>query len=93
MGLSEQSKYAIGSMRGWGSPKEESSASAAKEISPGASSQHVEEGAETTEPATKPGIFKRLWLHYKRHWILYTVAVVIFLAIFLPVLYVLLAWW
>jgi hypothetical protein len=34
----------------------------------------------------KPGFWKRLWLHYKRYWILYAIAGVIFLAVFLPVL-------
>ena len=84
MGVKDPSKHAIGSWRSWGSPKEDGTA---KEISPGASAQHVEEeAAATEEQRARPGLFKRMWLHYKRYWIWYTIAAVIFLAIFLPVL-------
>lgn len=33
-----------------------------------------------------PGLWKRLWIHYKRYWVFYAIAGVIFLAVFLPVL-------
>jgi hypothetical protein len=32
-----------------------------------------------------PGFWQRRWQHYKRHWLLYTVGIIIFLAIFLPI--------
>jgi hypothetical protein len=35
----------------------------------------------------RPGFWRRRWLHYKRHWKLYTLLTVIFLAIFLPLLF------
>ena len=34
----------------------------------------------------RPNIIVRLWRHYKRHWKLYLILTIIFLAIFLPVL-------
>ena len=34
----------------------------------------------------RPGLVKRLWLHYKRWWILYTILAIIALAIGLPIL-------
>jgi hypothetical protein len=33
----------------------------------------------------RPGFFRRRWQHYRRYWILYTVAAVILLAILLPI--------
>lgn len=38
------------------------------------------------EVRRRPGLIKRLWLHYKRHWKLYGVLTVIGLAIGLPIL-------
>jgi hypothetical protein len=34
----------------------------------------------------RPGCTRRLWLHYKRHWILYTILAVLALAAGLPIL-------
>lgn len=36
----------------------------------------------------RAGFFKRRYQHVKRHWIIYTIVLVILLAILLPVLYV-----
>lgn len=83
MGFTEQSKNVIGAMRGLGESKSGPTKEIAESSSPGTSSQHVEEGAE---PGPRPGVFKRMWLHLKRYWIWYSLAVVVSLAIFLPVL-------
>ncbi|KAL1954132.1 hypothetical protein VTO42DRAFT_1712 [Malbranchea cinnamomea] len=70
------SKYAIGAHRTWSEP-------AVKGESSGASSQHVEQA----QLAPRPGLFRRLWRHFKRYWCLYGIGGVIFLAIFLPVFF------
>lgn len=49
---------------------------------PGGESSSVSE-----KNAVRPGFIKRRWLHLKRHWKLYTVILVVLLAIGLPVLY------
>jgi hypothetical protein len=38
------------------------------------------------EKVLRPGFWKRRWRLFRRHWILYAIAGVIFLAVFLPVL-------
>ena len=38
------------------------------------------------EKPLRPEFWKRRWRHFRRHWILYAIAGVIFLAVFLPVL-------
>ena len=45
-----------------------------------------DEYAPQEKTVRAPGLWKRLWLHYKRYWILYAIAGAIFLAVFLPVL-------
>jgi len=46
-------------------------------------------GSFTTQDRvqTRPGCIKRLWLHYRRYWKLYTVLAIIGLAIGLPILF------
>jgi len=36
--------------------------------------------------APRPGFFRRIYLHVRRYWILYSVALLVFLAIILPIL-------
>lgn len=38
------------------------------------------------EKEKKPNVIVRLWRHFLRHWIFYGILLIIFLAIFLPVL-------
>jgi hypothetical protein len=38
------------------------------------------------EVPARPGFWQRRWRHYRRYWILYTIGLVIFLAIALPIL-------
>jgi hypothetical protein len=46
---------------------------------------------ESNEPQEKKssrrGFWGRRWVHFKRHWILYAIAIVVLLAVGLPVLY------
>jgi hypothetical protein len=50
-------------------------------------SRNLPDGSFTTQDELRrPGLIRRLWLHYKRFWKLYTVLVIIGLAAGLPVL-------
>jgi len=49
--------------------------------------RNLPDGSFTSQDELRrPGLFRRLWLHYKRYWKLYTVLAIIALAAGLPIL-------
>jgi hypothetical protein len=74
----KDSKYVIGKERHFADPTKGKRVSNG---SNGASAEHVE-----VVESPKPKFTQRAILHYRRWWCLYVVGVIVFLAIFLPVL-------
>jgi hypothetical protein len=49
--------------------------------------RNLPDGSFTSQDELRrPGLFRRLWIHYKRYWKLYTVLAIIALAAGLPIL-------
>jgi hypothetical protein len=74
----KDSKYVIGKDRHFA---DQTKGKTVPNGSNGASAEHVE-----VVETPKPNFTRRAILHYRRWWCLYAVGVIVFLAIFLPVL-------